>query len=80
VIEGSLQMHVIKMVSAQPLLVRACPGRPTGIHKPLPQQQFRQPVPHPHQIGAGILTGPHQIAHRLDLPLRHPHCGDLTQA
>jgi hypothetical protein len=44
----------------------------------LPQQQFREPVPHPHQIGTSILAGPHQIAHRLDLTLWHPHCGDLT--
>jgi hypothetical protein len=33
-----------------------------------------------HQIRAGILPGPDQIAGSLDLPLRHRYRRDLTQA
>ena len=36
-------------------------------------------MPDPHQIRTGILASPHQIAHRLDVPLGHPHRGDLTK-
>jgi hypothetical protein len=37
-------------------------------------------VADPHQIGAGIFAGPHQIAYRLNLPIGHRHRRDLTQA
>ena len=36
-------------------------------------------MPHPHQISAGIVAGPYQITHRLDLRRRDRHRGDLTQ-
>jgi hypothetical protein len=36
-------------------------------------------MPHPHQIGAGIFTGPNQITDRLDLTLGHGYRGDFTQ-
>ena len=36
-------------------------------------------MPDPHQIGAGIFAGPHQIAHCLYLGVGHGDRGDLTQ-
>jgi hypothetical protein len=36
-------------------------------------------MPNPHQISAGIVAGPHQITHRLDLRRRNRHRGDLAQ-
>ena len=33
--------------------------------QPVAQQQLRQPLPGPHQIGAGVFPGPHQIPRRL---------------
>jgi hypothetical protein len=79
VVERGFKVDVVEAVSAQPLFVCACPRSPTVVDDPLPQKQFRQPMSHPHQIGAGIFTGTHQIAERLDFPPRHPHRGGLTQ-
>ena len=44
------------------------PSRPA-----LSQKPFRQPVSHPHQVRAGILAGPHQIPHGLDVRARAPY-------
>ena len=55
------------------------PRLPAGVDDPLPQQQFRQPVPRPHQIPAAVLTGPHQIPRRFLLDAGNRHLHDLTQ-
>jgi len=36
-------------------------------------------MPNPHQIGAGVFPGPHQITHGFGLTVGHSHFGDLTQ-
>src|SRR5664279_6546825 len=53
------------------------PRMPTGIQDPLAQQQFRQPMPGPHQITTDIFPGPDQIPRRLLFHARHPDLDDL---
>jgi len=76
-IERQLQPRQREMLPAQPLLVHPGPRMPTGIQDPLAQQQFRQPMPGPHQITTDIFPGPDQIPRRLLFHARHPDLDDL---
>ena len=55
--------------------------RPGGrvVHRPVAQEQLREPVPGPHQIAAGVLARADQITRGLLFRPGHPHRGDLTQ-
>ena len=72
-------MDVVEPLPAQPQLMDTGPRGPTRVHDSLSQKHFRQPVADPHQIGARIFAGPHQIADRLDLPIGDHHRRDLTK-
>ncbi|GFG99567.1 hypothetical protein MHIP_00510 [Mycolicibacterium hippocampi] len=78
-VEGRPGMGVIESLPPQPGFVDPGPGVPARVHPALAQQQLGQPVPHPHQIGAGVLAGPHQIAHRLHLSLGNRDRGYFAQ-
>ena len=61
----------------QPHLVRPGPRGAAVVHDPLPEKQFRQPVPGPHQVPADVLPGPQQIPRGLLLHTRYPDLDDL---
>jgi hypothetical protein len=79
VVECRRLMDVVEPLPTQPQLMDAGPRGSTRIDDSLPQKHFRQPVADPHQIGAGIFAGPHQIAYRLNLTIGHRYRRDLTQ-
>jgi hypothetical protein len=79
-IERRRGVDVIETLPSQPGLVHTCPGLPTRIRPALAQQQFGQSMTHPHQVSAGVLTGPDQIPGRLHFLLRDSDRGDLSQA
>ena len=60
-VERQLRPGERQPLVAEPCLVPARPGRPAGVDDPLPQQQFRQPVPAAHQVTADVLPRPDQV-------------------
>ena len=70
-VERELHARLVEGLRPQPLSVRRGPGG-VLVHNPLPQQQFRKPVPGTHQIAADVFPGPHQITGGF-LTLRRDH-------
>jgi pimeloyl-ACP methyl ester carboxylesterase len=62
----------------QPRVVGTGPGPALGVDETLTQEQFRQPVPGPHQITTAVLTGPDQVTGGLLLEAGHDHRRDLV--
>jgi hypothetical protein len=77
-VKGDPQARLVQLQAhaTQPAGVRLGPGGP-GKDQPLGQQQLRQPMPSPHQVRAGVFSGPDQIPGRLLGHRRHPHPGQL---
>src|SRR5664280_2508180 len=63
-----LQPRVGEPLPAEPVLVRAGPRLPAGVDDPLPQQEFRQPVPAAHQVATDVLPGAWLVK-----PTGHPY-------
>ena len=59
--------------------MRVAPGLPAGVDDPVSQQEFREAVPGPHQIGAAVLTGPHQVACCFGELVGDGDCGERIQ-
>ena len=72
VLEGRPGAGMLEALAPQPGLVARRPGPALLEHPAVAQQQLRQPVAGPHQIGAGVLAGAHQIAGGLIVPDRAP--------
>jgi hypothetical protein len=58
---GQLQPEGVEPLAAQPQFMFACPGLPAVIDDSLTPKQFRDSVPHRHQIAPAIVAGTHQI-------------------
>jgi hypothetical protein len=50
VLEGSLRAGEIEVLLEQPRVMRRRPCLAAGIDDPVPQQQFREPMPSSHQV------------------------------
>lgn len=74
-----LQARQLEVLPTQPQIMGARPGLTTGIDDPLPQQQLGDPMAGAHQIGAGILTGTHQVPRRFLRQGRDLDLDDLAQ-
>jgi hypothetical protein len=64
---------------AQPHVVLAGPGTAAVVDDPVPQQQFRQPMPGSHQIAAAVLAGADQVAGGFLVNGGDRHRADLIQ-
>ena len=64
---------------AQPDVVSAGPRGTAVVDEAVPQQQFRQPVPGPHQVTTTVLPGPDKITRRFLVDGRDRHRRDLVR-
>ena len=78
VVERRRRVHVVEPLTAQPQLIDPGPGMPTGVDDPLPQKQFRQPVPNP--IKSARSSSRARTKSRSTSISRSGTRGDLTQA
>ena len=77
-VEHDRERPALEPLPAKPRVVRPRPGGRV-VHRPVTEQQLREPMPGAHQITAHILTSAHQITCSLLLRSRHPHRGDLAE-
>jgi hypothetical protein len=79
-LERQPRRGVLEALAAQP---RVVPSRPrvavVVVDDPVAQQQLGEPVPGPHQVTAGVLTGPDQVPGGLLCDRGDGDRGDLVQ-
>lgn len=78
-LDGEVQVCIVEPLPRQPRQVAAGPGVPVAVHGPMAQQQLRQPVPGPHQIGPAVLPAPDQVPGRLCRGVGHRDRCELAQ-
>ena len=73
VLESRLRRRGAEALLTQPAVVRLGPRLAAAVDDPVPQQQFRHPMPGPHQILPRRLPSPDQITGGLLGQARDPH-------
>src|SRR5262249_30761060 len=77
-VEDDRERPTLEPLPAKPRIVRPRP-RSRVVDKAMPQEQPREPMPRPHQIATGVLTGRDETTRRLLSQRRDPHGSDLTE-
>jgi len=79
-VERRLQTRRVEVLGLQPNQVNPGPRAAAVVHDSLTQQQFRHPMPGPHQITADILPSSDQVTGGFLRQGGHGHRDDLVQA
>jgi len=73
VLIGRPRGGLVESDAPKPCVVHPRPGAPALVGDPVAKKQLGQPVPGAHQVRAGVLAGPHQVARRLCVRLGDAH-------